>query len=212
LHASGIAPTSPCYVWFPGISQTKKCTYSLGKPVRTGLIFQSEESYRFLHDRVHEAAYSLIPEGARPEAHLRIGRLLAASVPPEKREEAIFEIVSQLNRGVMLMTSAGEREQLAKFNLIAGKRAQSSTAYTSALNYLEMGAALLAEDCWQRCHDLIFSIELARAQCEFMSGVAEKAEKRLSMLADRATTTIEKSTVAGLRVDLYMTMTGATGR
>ncbi len=64
-----------------------------------GLIFRSDVSYRFLHDRVQEAAYSLIPKEQRAEAHLRIGMLLAAQIPTEKREEAIFEIVNQLNRG-----------------------------------------------------------------------------------------------------------------
>ena len=76
------------------------------------------------------------PGGARAEAHLRIGRLLAAHTPPEKREEAIFEIVNQLNRGAALITSREEREQLAELNLMAGKRAKASTAYASALNYL----------------------------------------------------------------------------
>ena len=65
-------------------------------------------------------------------------------VPPEKREESIFEIVNQLNRGAALITSQDERERLAELNLIAGKRAKSSTAYHSALNYLTAGAALLA--------------------------------------------------------------------
>src|SRR5262249_17386399 len=64
----------------------------LWEAVRTGLIFRSQDSYRFLHDRVQEAAYSLIPEELRAEAHLRIGRLLAAQTPPDKQEERIFEI------------------------------------------------------------------------------------------------------------------------
>ena len=75
----------------------------LQEALRTGLVFQSEGSYRFLHDRVQEAAYSLIPEAQRAEAHLRIGRLLAAHTPPDKREEAIFEIVNQLDRGAALI-------------------------------------------------------------------------------------------------------------
>ena len=73
----------------------------LWEAVRAGLVFRSEDSYRFLHDRVQEAAYSLIPEELRAEAHLRIGRLLAAQTPPEKREEAIFEIVNQFNRAAL---------------------------------------------------------------------------------------------------------------
>ena len=71
----------------------------LWEAVRAGLIFRSENSYRFLHDRVQEAAYSLIPEQQRAQTHLRIGRILMESTPQEQLEEAIFEIVNQLNRG-----------------------------------------------------------------------------------------------------------------
>ena len=122
----------------------------------------------------------------RAEAHLRIGRLLAAHTPPEKREEAIFEIVNQLNRGAALITSRDEREQLAELNLIAGKRAKASTAYASALNYLIAGAALLADDCWERRHELTFALELHRAECEFLTGELAAAEERLTMLSSRA--------------------------
>ena len=115
--------------------------------LRLEFIVRLEGSYKFVHDRVQEAAYSLIPEELRAEAHLRIGRLLMARTPPERREEAIFEIVNQLNRGAALISSQDEREQLAELNLIAGKRAKASTAYTSALKYLSAGAALLASDC-----------------------------------------------------------------
>ena len=118
----------------------------LWEAIGGGLIVRAKQSYRFLHDRVQEAAYSLIPGNLRAAAHLRIGRLLVAQTPPEKREEAIFEIVNQLNRGVALITARDEREQLAELNLIAGERAKASTAYASALTYLVVGAALLAKD------------------------------------------------------------------
>ncbi|WP_425157608.1 ATP-binding protein, partial [Candidatus Binatus sp.] len=177
---------------------------TLWEAVRTGLVFRSEGAYRFLHDRVQEAAYSLIPEELRAAAHLRIGRLLAAHTPEEKRKEAIFEIVNQLNRAVALITSQDEREQLAELNLIAGKRAKASTAYTSALKYLIAGAALLVEDSWERRHELTFPLELHRAECEIQNGQSAAAEERLTMLSSRAANTVELAAVTCLRVDLYM--------
>ena len=88
----------------------------LWEAVWRGLIFRTDDSYRFLHDRVQEAAYSLIPQELRAEAHLHIGLLLAAHTAPAKREEAIFEIVNQLNRGSHLITSVEERERVADLN------------------------------------------------------------------------------------------------
>ena len=178
----------------------------LWEAVRLEFIVRLEGSYKFVHDRVQEAAYSLVPEQLRAEAHLRMGRLLAAHTPAEKREEAIFEIVNQLNRGAALITSRDEREQLAELNLIAGKRAKASTAYASALKYLVAGAALLADDCWERRHELTFSLELHRAECEFLTGQSAAAEERLTMLSSRAANSVELATVACLRVDVYTTL------
>ena len=101
-------------------------------------------SYRFLHDRVQEAAYALVPESERSREHLRIGRLLVAHTPPD--EETIFEIVNQLNRGATLMTSPDEREQLSRLNLIAGKRAKASAARRSA-RLLHFGCPTAAGRC-----------------------------------------------------------------
>ncbi|MCU1240543.1 MAG: hypothetical protein JWO71_1269 [Candidatus Acidoferrum typicum] len=178
----------------------------LWEAIRLELIVRLEGVYRFVHDRVQEAAYSLIPADLRAAAHLRIGRLVAAHTPPEKREETIFEIVNQLNRGAALITARDEREQLAELNLIAGKRAKASTAYASALTYLVAGAALLLEDSGDRRDELTFALELHRAECEFLTGARAEAEQRLAALSSRATTTVERATVACLRADLYMTL------
>ncbi|PYN95224.1 MAG: histidine kinase, partial [Candidatus Rokuibacteriota bacterium] len=174
----------------------------LWEAVRLELVERLDGAYRFVHDRVREAAYSLIPESSRADAHLRIGRLLVAQTPPEKREEVIFEIVNQLNRGVALIMSQDERERLAEFNLIAGKRAKASNAYVSALNYLVAGAALL-DGSWDRRHDLLFPIEFHRAECELLTGERAAAEQRLTTLASHAADMVELARVACLRMDLY---------
>jgi PAS domain S-box-containing protein len=174
---------------------------NLGEAVRLELIERLDDLYRFMHDRVQEAAYALIPEPSRASEHLRIGRLLAAHTPTDEREEVIFEIVNQLNRGVALITSPDEREQLAELNLIAGKRARVSNAYTSALAYLVVGSGLLDDSSDRR--ELIFPIEFHRAECEFLTGEWAAAEQRLTTLASQAADMVELATVACLRMALY---------
>src|SRR5262245_8164029 len=179
---------------------------ALWPAVRQELVERLAGAYRFVHDRVQEAAYSLVPEEQRVEVHLRIGRLLAAHIPPEKQEEAIFEIVNQLNRGAALIVSRDECEQLAEFNLIAAKRAKASTAHVSALRYLVAGAALLSDDGWKYRPDLMFALELRRAECEFLTGELLAAEARLTMVSPRAASPVDRATVACLQMDLYTTL------
>jgi len=178
----------------------------LWEAVRTGLIFRSEDSYRFLHDRVQEAAYSMIPQEIRSAAHLRIGMLLAAHTPAAKREEAIFEIVNQLNRGSHLLTSVEDGEGVANLNLIAGQRAKISTAYDSALKYLRAGRSLLTEATWERNYRLTFSIDYLMAECELLTAEKGAAENRLSSLAKRATNRHDFCVATRLRLTLYTTL------
>ena len=176
---------------------------SLWEAVRSGLVYRSDNSYGFQHDRIQEAAYSLLPEDARAQAHLRIGRLLLAHTPPDRREEIVFEIVSQFNRSTASITSQDEREQLAQLNLTAGKRAKNAAAYSSALTYFAGGRALLAEDCWTLQYPLTFELEFHQAECEFLTGDLASAEERLSVLSSSAANLVDLAAVTCLRVDLY---------
>ncbi len=178
----------------------------LWEAIREGLILRSDDSYAFAHDRIKQAAYSLIPEGERAALHLRIGRLLLARTPPGELEEKTFETVNQLDRGAALMTSREERERVAELNLVAGKRAKASTAYASALHYLAAGGALLAEDRWDRRYDLAFALDLHRAECEYLTGELTAAEERLAMLARRAGNIIDAAAVACAQIALYTTL------
>ncbi len=175
----------------------------LWEAVRNGLIFRADNSYRFLHDRVQEAAYSLIPAELRAEAHRRIGMLLATHTPPAKREEAIFEIVNQLNRGAHLITSTEEREYVAELNLIAGRRAKSSTAYDAALKYLRAGRALLTEETWAHNYTLLFALEYLMAECELLTAEMAAAESRMARLSESASNRHDFCVVTRLRLTLY---------
>ncbi len=178
----------------------------LWEAIRTGLVFRLGDAYAFLHDRVQEAAYALIPESERAATHLRIGRALAARIAPGQLEEAIFDVVNHLNRGAAMITTQAEREYVAALNLMAGKRAKSASACTSALNYLTAGAGLVAADCWERRHDLAFALELHRAECEFLLGDLATAEERLLKLSCRTDSLSDAAAVACLRMDLYTLM------
>jgi predicted ATPase len=171
--------------------------------VSAGLVLRLDGAYSFLHDRVQEAAYALIPAGERPAVHLRIGRRLASATPAIEFEENIFEIVNQFNHGADLIDPLEEREQLAEFNLVAGRRARSSAAYASALMYSTAGTALLSEDSWERCYGLTFALSLQQAECEYVIGDLGSAEKRLAMLSGQARGLADSAAVTCLRVDLF---------
>ena len=176
---------------------------ALWDAVRQELVERRDDSYRFVHDRVQEAAYTLIPQASRPAAHLRIGRLLAARTPKERQEEAIFDIVNQLNRGASLIDSPDERERVAELNLIAGKRAKDAAAYSSALTYLATGHDLLRNDAWAARYRLLFDLELNRAECEYLTAEFAAAEGQLSNLASRAINLIDRAAVVRQRLALY---------
>jgi PAS domain S-box-containing protein len=179
---------------------------ALEDAVRSEFVFRADGAYTFLHDRVQEAAYALIPEGERAATHLRIGRLLAEDTPPQKQADAVFDIVGHFNRGAGLITSREERGQVASLNLAAGRRARTATAYVSALRYFGAGAALLAEEDWTLHYPLTFALEFHRAECEFLTGDLAAADGRLSMLSNRAATPVDCAAVTCLRVVLYTTL------
>ncbi|MEW9584768.1 AAA family ATPase [Paraburkholderia sp. DGU8] len=179
---------------------------ALWDAVRSGVVLRSDSDYTFLHDRIREAAYALIPEGARTLLHLRIGRALAAGTSAQDLEENIFDIVNQFGRGAALISTAQECEHVARLNLIAGKRAKAATAYDSALRYFIAGRTLLRDNEWERCYRLTFDLELDCAECEYLMGELASAEKRLTMLSTRAQTTIDSAAVTCVRLNLYTTL------
>jgi len=136
--------------------------------------YPSDILYKFLHDRVQQAAYSLIPEDHKKEVHLKVGQLLLKNTKTDELEENIFDIVNQLNVGAELITQQSAKDELAQLNVMAGRKAKASTAYESALRYLETSLGLLASDSWQNQYDftLALYVEAVRGVWRYGNGLA----------------------------------------
>ena len=175
---------------------------ALWDAIRAGLILREDSAYRFLHDRIQQAAYSLIPEVRRAGLHLRIGRALLAGMTADHLAEHLFEVANQFNRGATRLVDQDEKMQVAKFNLRAGRKAKASAAYVSARAYFAAGMALLDEGDWGRGYDLMFSLALERAECEYLSGNHDEAEALISELLVRGASKIDKA--AAYRLQIYL--------
>jgi predicted ATPase/signal transduction histidine kinase len=177
---------------------------ALSEAIRAGLIVHQGNSYKFLHDRIQQAAYSLIPEAHRTEVHLRLGRLLLASLTPDDLIEQIFEVANQFNRGTALLADRSEKVDIATLNLRAGRKARASAAYASARTYFASGIALLEEGDWKSGRELTFSLWLERAECELLSGNLEQAEQVIAELMQRTISSVEFAGVSCLKVQLHV--------
>lgn len=156
----------------------------------------------FLHDRVQQAAYSLIPEEEKQEVHLKVGRLLLHNTGKEEPGEEILYIMDHFNRSLSLIEDIPERIKIAGYNLLAGQKARSSAAYDSALNYLKSGIKLLPDNRWDSLYKLSYDLYLECAQCEYLSGNAGEAETLFDALIEHAKSEIERAGIYGLKMVL----------
>ncbi|HSP80285.1 MAG TPA: AAA family ATPase, partial [Myxococcaceae bacterium] len=160
--------------------------------------------YRFLHDRIQQAAHTLIPEQERQAVHLRMGRLLLESLSREELHERLFDVVGHLNAGVELMEEEAERTRLAHLNAEAGRRAKASNAHRSAVACFTMAFSLLPGDPWEGEHALVFKLRLDQATSEVMSGNPAEAHRVLEELLPRARTRAEMADAYHFKSDLFV--------
>ncbi|MBD2680201.1 MULTISPECIES: AAA family ATPase [Nostoc] len=162
--------------------------------------------YKFLHDRVQQAAYSLIQEEEKKIIHLQIGRLLLKNLTEDNLEENIFNIVNQLNEGAELVTEQLEREQLAKLNLQAAKKSKASTAYEPALKYLETGLKFLASNSWEYQYKLTWELHLETLEMFYLNTQFERLEKFSQILIEHSKYILDKAKVNQIKILYYSTI------
>ncbi|MEH2193936.1 MAG: AAA family ATPase [Nostoc sp.] len=178
--------------------------FYIGQEIEDELKSSQTITYKFLHDRIQQAAYSLIPDDDNQVIHQRIGELLLNNTPIEKQEERIFEIVNQLNIGVKLIIKQSERDQLAQLNLLAGQKAKLSTAYTAAMEYLNFGIQLLATDSWERKYTLALALYEEAAAAAYLTGEFDKVEEFALQVQHHAKVLLDRVKSIEIQIQSYL--------
>ncbi|MEG4121181.1 AAA family ATPase [Microcoleus sp. N9_B4] len=167
--------------------------------------------YKFLHDRVQQSAYSLIPETEKKSTHFQIGQLLLQNTTPEERKNNIFALVNQLNFGIEttteelpLLTTQSDKNLLAELNLIAGQKAKASAAFEAAVNYFNLSLGLLAADSWQSDYDLTLPIYVETVEAEYLNGNFEQAEQLLEVVLQEGKTLLDRVKVYEVKIQSYI--------
>ena len=156
--------------------------------------------YKFAHDRIQQAAYSLIPAQDKQAVHWQVGQLLLHNTPPQVLQQKIFDIVNHLNFGFEFSAVQSQRDELAQLNLIAGKKAKASAAYEPAWNYLRVGMNCLIADSWRRQYDLTLALHVEAAEAAYLSGNFEEMERLAAVVLQQAKTLLDKVNVYEIKI------------
>ncbi|WP_017307017.1 trifunctional serine/threonine-protein kinase/ATP-binding protein/sensor histidine kinase [Spirulina subsalsa] len=196
LREGFVIPTSRIYKFFQG-EQDKQI--DSGESVNP--------TYRFLHDRVQQAAYSLIPRDHKQVTHLKIGELLQENLTEIERDEKLFDIVGHLNLGQDLIEDSDGREKLARFNLEAAQKARTSTAYSAALEFVQMGLNLLDEQSWETQYDLTLNLHIVGAEIAYLNGNLIQMETRIEAVLHSTPTILDRVKVYEIKINALTAQT-----
>ncbi|BAY23936.1 serine/threonine protein kinase and signal transduction histidine kinase with GAF and PAS/PAC sensor [Calothrix sp. NIES-2100] len=162
------------------------------------------QEYKFLHDRVQQAAYTLIDESQKQVVHLQIGRNLLEKTLPERLIDRLFEIVDHLNYGIELVTEQPERNEIARLNLIAGQKAKAAIAYSVAKKYLATGRAWLAASSWQTNYDFTLELHSETTEVSFLCGDFADVESWMAIVLQSAKTVLDSVKVYEVKIQTYI--------
>ncbi len=172
------------------------------------------QNYKFLHDKIQQAAYTLIDDSQKQAIHLQIGRIFLQKTPTETLSNKLFEIVNHFNLGVVetqkfasAYISQQERNQIATLNLMAGQKAKNATAYDAAKRYLTTGIKLLAPNRWELNYDLTLALHEEAAEAAYLCGHFDEMERWVTVVLQRAKTLVDKIKVYEVKIQTNMAQT-----
>ncbi len=172
--------------------------------IEEGFVYLSGDTYRFQHDHIQAAVYTLLPKNEKEELHYRIGSFLLENLSEEKLQEKIIYIVDQLNECKSIISLPEDRQRIAELNLRAGQKARTSAAYESALAYFKIGIVLLETHCWKSNYELSLSLHLEAAEAVYMNSQYNEFKYFSEIVLNNAKTLLDRVRIFELQILVCM--------
>jgi PAS domain S-box-containing protein len=160
--------------------------------------FDRSVNFKFRHDRVRQASYTLITDENKNSVHLKIGRLLFENIAPPSYEEHIFDVIHHLNMAESLIQNLQERDETAELNLVAGNKAKTLAAFEPAFSHYQTGLLFLGENSWQRRYNLTLKLHVECAEAARLCGNTPEAYRLFDVVSQNALNILDC-------VDIYQT-------
>ncbi len=177
---------------------------TLNEALKEGLVLPlSDNAFKFAHDRIQQAVYSLIKEEDKALLHLSIGRALYDGIPQEEREQHLFDMVNQFNGGIERIDGERERRQVAVLNWQASTKARTNSAFQTALEYAEMGLRLMPENAWQREYELALGLHTEAVEACYLNADFTKMEPLFHAIVGNAKTILDTVKPYEIRINAF---------
>ena len=157
-------------------------------------------TYKFSHDRLQQAAYSLLSEEQKQWTHWQIGQYLLHQLPDAERENKIFALVNHLNIAQNLITQPSVQAELVQLNLAAALKAKASTAYAAALQYLTTAIELLPKDSWETQYELTRTLYETGAEVAYLSSNYPQMEQLTAAVLSHTDSLIEQTRIYEIKM------------
>lgn len=179
--------------------------YTVGQPELVSSLELNELTTRFsfLHDRVQQVAYAMVPTEEERNMHLKIGRLLMHNTCQNEIDKKLFMILEHFDRSLYLLDNPAERIKLAGYNLMAGRKAKTGTAYESSLCYFKAGMSLLPDNAWDDFYELTHDLHLECFQCEYLVGNSHRAEQLFEVLLAKTKDKADIASLYSIKIRMY---------
>lgn len=179
-------------VLFQDSSEWNASYASLGGQNSLSSTLSSRIHYRFLHDRMLQAAYESMDASTRQQRHRHIGQLLQKIDWPQQ-PAFIFTIVEHLNQSRNLIETTDERLTLVQLNLDAVQQAKAASAWPAAAHHAAIARELLPDDAWHTYYALAARTTILSVECEFLMTRADAAREFAEQALPLLRTGIEKA-------------------